>query len=304
MQEEFRAIAALEHPQIARAYDFGYTERDGVPFYTREYVPGRPLPPGPPGSERPEDYLRPVLDLLEALDHAHARGILHLDIHAGNLILADDPARGGVLIDFGLAPTPRAIVRSAGAAGWAALPPELLAGQAPASAADIYFAGRLLFHRLTGRQGGAPSLPREISGWGARRTLELERIAQKALQPDPRQRFVSAAEMRAALAAAVGGATRPRARAEPGSELLGREAELARVDQPSARPSTRGRPCSASPPAPAPGRLGSWKKLACVRRSAASRPCACASPSRWDRRRASLERFSTWAAGERADPRG
>ena len=65
MQEEFRAIASLEHPQIARALDFGYTE-DGVPFYTREYVPGRPLPPGPPAGESPEAFLRPLLDLLEA----------------------------------------------------------------------------------------------------------------------------------------------------------------------------------------------------------------------------------------------
>ncbi len=119
MQEEFRAIAALEHPQIARAHDFGYTDQGGVPFYTREYVPGRPLPPGPPAGQSPQDFLQPLLDLLEAIDHAHAHGILHLDIHAGNLILADDPWRGGVLIDFGLAPAPRAIARSVGAAGWA-----------------------------------------------------------------------------------------------------------------------------------------------------------------------------------------
>jgi DNA-binding NtrC family response regulator len=231
MQEEFRAIAALEHPQIARAYDFGYTDQDGVPFYTREYVPGRPLPPGPPAGQSPEDFLRPVLDLLEAIDHAHARGILHLDIHAGNLILADDPGRGGVLIDFGLAPTPRAIARSSGAAEWATLPPELLSGEPASALADVHLAGRLLFYRLTGRQSGAPALPREISGWGARRTLELERIAQKALQPDPRERFAAASEMRSALAAAVGCAPGPRMRAEPGSELVGRDAELARLDQ-------------------------------------------------------------------------
>jgi len=229
MQEEFRAIASLEHPQIARAHDFGYTG-DGVPFYTREYVPGLPLPPGPPSGESPEAFLRPVLDLLEAIDYAHERGILHLDIHSGNLILADDPRRGAVLIDFGLAPTPPAIARSAGAAGWTALPPELLAGRPTSVATDVYLAGRLLFHRLTGRQAGAPALPREISGWGARRTLELERIAQKALQPDPRERFSSASEMRAALEAAAGADRGPRRRAEPGSDLVGREAELARMD--------------------------------------------------------------------------
>ena len=156
MQEEFRAIASLEHPQIARAHDFGYTG-DGVPFYTREYVPGVPLPPGPPSGESPEAFLRPVLDLLEAIDYAHERGILHLDIHSGNLILADDPRRGAVLIDFGLAPTPPAIARSAGAAGWSALPPELLAGRPASVATDVYLAGRLLFLRLTGRPAGGPA---------------------------------------------------------------------------------------------------------------------------------------------------
>src|SRR6185503_20774520 len=48
LQREFKAIASLEHRQIAGAMDFGYTETGGVPYYTREYIEGTPLPPGPP----------------------------------------------------------------------------------------------------------------------------------------------------------------------------------------------------------------------------------------------------------------
>ena len=102
MQEEFRAIISLNHPQIAAAHDFGYTEDSGIPFYTREYIQGSPLPPGPPAKENPRAYLLPILDLLEALTYLHDHGILHLDIHAGNLIVADDEERGSVLIDIGL----------------------------------------------------------------------------------------------------------------------------------------------------------------------------------------------------------
>jgi len=70
-QEEFRALAALRHPQIAAAYDFGYAGK--LPFYTREYIAGTPLGAGPPpqGSEA-ADYLAPLLDLLDALHYLHA----------------------------------------------------------------------------------------------------------------------------------------------------------------------------------------------------------------------------------------
>src|SRR5262245_60534517 len=105
LQKEFRAIASLRHPQIAAAYDFGYTE-GGLPFYTREYIPGLPLPPGPPDGEDPRAFLKPILHLLDALVCLHDHGILHLDVHAGNLIVSENPKRGSVLIDFGLVRSP------------------------------------------------------------------------------------------------------------------------------------------------------------------------------------------------------
>src|SRR5262249_51813979 len=102
MKDEFRAITSLDHPQIAKAYAFGYTEPDGVPSYTREYIQGTPLPPGPPSRVAPLPFLQPIIDLLDALDYVHEQGILHLDVHAGNLIVADAKERGAVLIDIGL----------------------------------------------------------------------------------------------------------------------------------------------------------------------------------------------------------
>jgi DNA-binding NtrC family response regulator/tetratricopeptide (TPR) repeat protein len=230
IQEEFRAIAALEHPQIAKAHDFGYSERDGVPYYTREHVEGRPLPPGPPASQTPEEYLRPVLDLLDALEYVHDQGILHLDVHAGNLIVANDSSRGSVLIDFGLAPSPASLVGSARGASLLNLPPELIAGKEPRPATDLYLVGRLLLYRITGRTTREPNLPREIPGWGARRTLELERILHKALEADPDKRFGSAADLRAALSRAIGSTLARRGWLEPRRMLLGRESEVSDID--------------------------------------------------------------------------
>src|SRR5262245_39436772 len=126
LQREFKAIASLEHGRIARAGDFGYTEPGKLPYYTREYIPGTPLSPGPPGGESPREFLQPLLDLLDALDCLRAHGILHLDVHPGNLIVASDPKRGSVLIDFGLAPSPGGAAVTASGSGRADLPPELL----------------------------------------------------------------------------------------------------------------------------------------------------------------------------------
>ncbi|MCZ6793409.1 MAG: AAA family ATPase, partial [Planctomycetota bacterium] len=234
LQEEFRAIASLHHPQIAAAYDFGYSEEGGLPFYTREHVDGAPLPPGPPdadGQADPGRFLRPLFDLLDALHYLHTHEILHLDIHAGNLIVANDPERGAVLIDFGLFRPRRVSLASSVFLSRSSLAPEVLHGGSASFPADIYSVGRLLLYRLTGSYDGEARLPREIPGWGPRLTLELERIVGKAIQREPEQRFSSALEFREALVAALGsgdGAPRP---GEPGELTVGREPELARLEE-------------------------------------------------------------------------
>jgi serine/threonine protein kinase len=166
LQSEFRSVAALRHPQIAGAFDFGYTEEGRVPFYTREYIEGEPFSLGPPDREAcgsPRDFLRPFFDLLDALSYLHAHEILHLDIHAGNFIVAKDPRRGGVLIDFGLggrAASPLSSPQS----HLVFRPPEVLAQGTVGTASDLYSVGRLLLYRLTGSAESEPRLPPLIAG--------------------------------------------------------------------------------------------------------------------------------------------
>jgi serine/threonine-protein kinase PknK len=230
LQEEFRSLAGLHHPRIAAAFDFGWTESPMLPFYTREHIPGEPLPPGPPAGAAARDFLRPILDLLDALEYLHAHRILHLDIHPGNLIVREDDGRG-VLIDFGLLRSAEGLRRSvAETEGLAGLPPEVLGKGAPTEATDLFLAGRLLLYRLTGRMSGESRLPDDLPGLGPRSALEIERIAGKALQPDPARRFRSASEFRDALARTLGGQEEARGPVEPGDVTVGRERELARIE--------------------------------------------------------------------------
>lgn len=230
MQEEFQALASLRHPQIAAAYDFGYTGHRTAPFYTREYIEGVPLPPGPPGDEPPANFLGPVLDLLDALQYIHEHDILHLDIHPGNLIVSRDEARGTVLIDFGLVRLVRPHVLPDDSLSFAALPPEIAGGGQGTVQTDIFLAGRLLGYRLTGTMEEKPRLPQEIPGWGTRLTLELERIVTKALQPLPAGRFQSARELRDSLLRALGETERAPRALQPHDATVGREAELRIVE--------------------------------------------------------------------------
>ena len=101
-QREAEVSGLLNHPGIVAIYDVG--EEPGLgPFLAMEYVEGRTLdrileegPPLPMASR-----LALVMDLAEALDHAHARGIVHRDVKPGNVIVT--PGGRPKLLDFGIA---------------------------------------------------------------------------------------------------------------------------------------------------------------------------------------------------------
>jgi DNA-binding NtrC family response regulator/DNA-binding transcriptional ArsR family regulator len=101
----------------------------------------------------------------------------------------------------------------------------------PTPATDLFLAGRLLLYRLTGRWDGEPRLPREIPRWGPRLTLDLERIAAKALAESPGLRFRTALEFREALAAALGGDRTGPPQIEPREMTVGRDAEIRSIEE-------------------------------------------------------------------------
>src|SRR6516164_1273981 len=97
--QEARAISALNHPNICTVYEID--EADGRPFIAMEYVEGRPLSLEIPSTglalEQVERY---GMQLADALQHAHSRGIIHRDLKSANVILT--PSGRLKVLDFGI----------------------------------------------------------------------------------------------------------------------------------------------------------------------------------------------------------
>ena len=106
LAQELHAIAGLDHPGIAALFDYGRVGDDeaggvplqpGAPWLAFEFVPG----PTPDAVQLDWARLRAAtLDVLGALAHAHARGVVHRDVKPRNIVCSD---RGAKLLDFGLA---------------------------------------------------------------------------------------------------------------------------------------------------------------------------------------------------------
>jgi serine/threonine protein kinase/streptogramin lyase len=232
---ESRLAARLDHPAVVPVYDS--REVDGELFVAMRLVEGGdlralieregPLPPA-----RATALLGQVA---EALDAAHAAGIVHRDVKPHNVLVEGERA---YLSDFGLA---KAIDESAASmasvVGTAAyMSPEQWRGEAVGPPADIYSLGCVLFEAVTGivpfaRADADPeSTPRMPAG--------LEGAIEKATAPRPEDRFRTAGELIAAARAGEGGAERP-------TQVLGtatmprHPTERGRPDQ---RPTERGRP--------------------------------------------------------------
>ncbi len=101
-QREAEVSGLLNHPGIVAIYDVGEIEGQG-PFLAMEYVPGKPLDGilknGPALTLK--EKLRIAVGLAEALDHAHAKAIVHRDVKPGNVMVGEDGR--AKLMDFGIA---------------------------------------------------------------------------------------------------------------------------------------------------------------------------------------------------------
>jgi serine/threonine-protein kinase len=187
-EREARSLALLSHPGIVAIHDF--VRDDEGSYIVMEYVDGRPLSAAMPLSvDRAVEVARQLLD---ALTYAHRQGVVHRDIKPENVLL--DASGRMKLSDFGIARLLDAeaygTVTTAGHVVGTPryMAPELLAGAEPDPRMDVFSVGVVLREMVAGRPG-AEALP-----------PGLERIAGKAVAPDPRQRYASAEEMARALA--------------------------------------------------------------------------------------------------------
>src|SRR5256712_4596577 len=98
-EREARTIASLNHPHICILYDIGH--QDGIDFLVMEYLEGETLAERLKKGPLPLDQvLQFAIEIADALDKAHRKGVTHRDLKPGNIMLTKS---GTKLLDFGLA---------------------------------------------------------------------------------------------------------------------------------------------------------------------------------------------------------
>jgi serine/threonine-protein kinase len=224
-RREARAASALNHPGICTIYDVG--EQDGQAFIAMEFIDGETLRSHIHGKPLPLDELLDLgIQIAEALDAAHAEGIIHRDIKPANIFVTK---RGRAkVLDFGLAKLVPKGVANADADSAAAPPdstsvvgiisgtpsymsPEQVRGDDLDARTDIFSLGLVLYEMATGSQafhggtGGAiieavlTRSPASVCSINPHVPPGLEAIIEKALRKDRGQRYQHAAEILADL---------------------------------------------------------------------------------------------------------
>lgn len=211
---EARAVAAISHPNIMAVHDYG--EADGMPYIVYELLEGESLRARLVRGSLPWRHAVDVAaDIATGLAAAHAKGIVHGDMKPENVFITHE---GRVtLVDFGLArlvhpeganDVTAPLQVSGGITGTLAyMAPELLEGESPAPASDVFALGCVLYEMITGRQAFASTSPLatitkilnsepEPIGDSMRDVpLDIIAIIERSLSKLPANRFASARDL-------------------------------------------------------------------------------------------------------------
>jgi serine/threonine protein kinase len=216
---EARAISSLNHPHICTLYDVGH--QDGTDYLVMEYLEGQTVAQRLETGALPlDEALRCALDIADALDKAHRRGITHRDLKPGNIMLTKDGAK---LLDFGLAksiapgmagadfssvPTPPPAVTLQGTivGTFQYMAPEQAEGRPLDARADVFSFGAVLYEMVSGNRAfGGSSVAQVLSAVLRDDPLPLqappavEQIVTRCLAKRPGERFQTMADVRTAL---------------------------------------------------------------------------------------------------------
>lgn len=244
-EQEARAVAALNHPNILALFDIG--QNNGSPFLVSELLEGESLRDKLERGALPQrKALEYAVQIAQGLSAAHERGIVHRDLKPENIFVTKD---GRIkILDFGLAKSTSqaasgdahhdgmtltsshtAIGVVMGTASYMA--PEQVRGEQAGPRTDIFSFGAILYEMLSGqrafrRDTPAESMtavlkeePPELSPSGPAVSPALERILRRCLEKDPEQRFQSAKDLSFALSALSGTESGTARRLDPSREV-------------------------------------------------------------------------------------
>jgi Tol biopolymer transport system component len=226
-EQEARAVAALNHPNILAVFDIG--EQNGSPFIVSELLEGESLRAALDRGVMPQrKTIEYGVQIAHGLAAAHEKGIVHRDLKPENIFITKD---GRIkILDFGLAKlaltlgadsneitltSPHTAVGVVmGTASYMA--PEQVRGETADARTDIFAFGAVLYEMLSGvrafrRDTAAETMtavikddPPELSDPGRLVSPALERIVRRCLEKNPEQRFQSARDLSFALSALSG----------------------------------------------------------------------------------------------------
>lgn len=220
---EARTASKLNHPYVCTIYEVG--ESGGQTYIAMELVEGQTLSFNLEGGKfSTGEVLRLGIQLTEALDHAHKRGVIHRDFKSANVVLTRE--ENVKVLDFGLAKrldripgeqsvtlTQDSLTGPGVVAGTLAyMAPEQLRGEAADVRCDIWALGVVLYEMASGQRPfqGKTSFeltssifhesPRPLSEKrGGKMTGALQAIVEKCLEKEPARRYQTAGEVKAAL---------------------------------------------------------------------------------------------------------
>jgi serine/threonine-protein kinase len=204
---EAQSAGGLNHPAIVRVFDLGDD------YLVMELVEGRTLQRviREDGRLAPEEALRLLAPVADAVDHAHRAGIVHRDIKPANIMV--QPNGRPKLMDFGVAKIEASVMTTAGQilGSPSYMSPEQIAGESVTGRSDLYSLAVVAYEMLTGQppfQGKtitqiiyrvmheAPPPPRQ---WNAALPARYDEVFARALAKSPAARFGTAGELVTAL---------------------------------------------------------------------------------------------------------
>lgn len=215
---EAKAASAVNHPNVAHIYEIG--EEDSTHFISMEYVEGKTLAEKiTAGALDVTEIIEIAIQVADALDVAHSKGITHRDIKTKNIMIT--PREQAKVLDFGLAKISRpeeqmldsqlntlSSTRPGVVLGTAPyMSPEQINGEMIDHRTDIFSLGIVMYEMATGRRPFSgvrvseimeqivQAEPTQISQLKSKTPAEFERIIGKCLRKNPENRYQSAREL-------------------------------------------------------------------------------------------------------------
>ena len=220
----------IRHDHVVAVYDVG--EADGQPFVSMEYIEAISLRDWhrKQVQERKDVSLavasRIVVEILDGLAAAHAKGVIHRDLKPENILLTDDPAPGGAplkIVDFGIARAAGAAIESGTGTGLGTprymAPEQITNADSAGPSADLYSLSVIFYELLVDVLPQGHWQP--PSGGRADIPAAVDKLIERGLSNRAANRPQSAAEYRSALQQAVMGHAPPQQPVDRGGAVAG-----------------------------------------------------------------------------------